>query len=151
MMVTTETLSRLSLFEGLPQEDLEALTGLCQEVTCHRGEILFREGETAKKMYILLEGVVTIQVQLTSRPESITVGVINQPGQVVGWSGLVAPRHYTATAICQADSRLLSIEGDACMRLLEENPEMGFRIFRQIAEVISSRLRNTRVALLKTL
>ena len=73
-MITARTLSQLGLFMGLPDEQLEAIAGLCEEVICQEGEFLFKEGERAERMYILLEGKVKIQVRLTSRPENVAVG-----------------------------------------------------------------------------
>jgi hypothetical protein len=37
------------------------------------------------------------------------------------------------------------------MKLLEENPAAGFTVMRRLTELVSSRLRNSRQALLKTL
>jgi CRP-like cAMP-binding protein len=61
------------------------------------------------------------------------------------------PNYYTASAICQEDSRLLSFDGAAFNRLLEQNPALGLVIMRRIAEVISQRLRTIQGVVLKTL
>jgi hypothetical protein len=37
------------------------------------------------------------------------------------------------------------------MKLLNENPEAGFAVMQRLTELVSSRLRNSRQALLKTL
>jgi hypothetical protein len=37
------------------------------------------------------------------------------------------------------------------MKLLEANPESGFKVMQRIAETIADRLRNSRQALLKTM
>jgi CRP-like cAMP-binding protein len=150
-MVTTQMLSQISLFEGLSEEHLKAIADLCEEVTCQQGQVLFWEGDPAGQIHILLEGEIVVYVQLSSRPERVTVSVINQPGQSLGWSGVVAPYSYTASALCESDSRLLAVDGEALMHVLEGDPAMGFVVVRRIAEVISGRLRHTRVTLLKTL
>jgi len=150
-MVTIDLLSQIDLFEGLSTAQLETIADLCQEKSCAGGETLFREGEKAGWLYFLLEGEITIYVQLSSRPERLTVTVISEPGQALGWSGIVAPHRYTASAVCETDSRLLALEGQALMDVLKQDPATGFVVIQRIAEVISRRLRNTRVALLKTL
>lgn len=149
-MVTSEMLSQSSLFEGLTEEQLKAVAGISEEVTCQQGEVLFWEGDPAESLYILLEGEINIYVQLSSSPERITMSVINQPYQVLGWSGLVAPHAYTASGLCETDSRLVAIDGEALMGVLKGDPAMGFVVMGRIAEVMSGRLRNTRFALLKT-
>ena len=150
-MVTAYELSHVSPFAGLSEGELEIIVPLCEEVICRRGEALFREGQMAERVYILLEGKVTIQVQLTSRPENVTVAISDRADNLVGWSGLVAPYCYTASAICQADSRLVAVDGQSLLRVLGQDAQMGFVVIQRIAEVISSRLRNTRAALLKTM
>ena len=150
-MVTPQMLSQASLFEGLTEEQLKAVAEIADETTCQQGAVLFWEGERAEYLYILLEGEINIFVQLSSRPERITVSALDQPYQTLAWSGLVAPNVYTASALCEKDCRLVAIRGQALMEVLEGDPALGFVVMRRIAEVMSSRMRNTRFALLKTL
>jgi toluene monooxygenase system ferredoxin subunit len=150
-MIHPQTLDPLELFTGLTEAQLAVLAGLAEEVTCPAGETLFEEGASASRLYVLLEGKVSIQVQLSSRPERITVASLSQPGQLVGWSGTVHPNNYTASATCQSDSRLLSFDGQAFMQALEADHTMGFLVMRRISEVVSGRLRNIQRVVLKTL
>jgi CRP/FNR family cyclic AMP-dependent transcriptional regulator len=150
-MVTPQVLAQASLFEGLTEEQLKAIADICEEVTCQHGEVLFWESDPAEWLYILLEGEINIFAKLSSRPERVTLSVLNQPYQTLAWSGLVAPNVYTASALCESDCRLVGIDGQALMELLEQDKEIGFVVMRRIAELISSRMRNTRFALLKTL
>lgn len=150
-MITPHILSQASLFEKLTEEQLKAIAEISEEETCQQGEVLFWEGDPAESLYILVEGEINIFVQLSSRPERITVSVISQPYQTLGWSGLVAPNVYTASALCEVDSRLVAIDGAALTEILKDDPAMGFVVLGCIAEVMSSRMRNTRFALIKTL
>ncbi len=150
-MVTPQTLGQIELFAGLGEDALVPLAALAEEITCREGEVLFKEGGPATRLFVLLEGKVAIQVMLTSRPESLTVAALSQPGQLVGWSGSMPPNTYTASAVCQADSRLLAFDGSAFMHALEADPVTGFTIMRRIAAVISGRLRNIQGVVLKTL
>ena len=123
-------LSQADLFAGLSTDQLTGIAELCQEVTCAEGEMLFREGQEAKKLYILLEGKINLQVWLASQRQQITVEVISQPYQTIGWSGLVPPYFYTSSAACQTNSRFLAMDGAAFYRLLEQDPFTGFVVMR---------------------
>ena len=125
-------LSQADLFAGLSTDQLTGIAELCQEVTCAEGEMLFREGQEAKKLYILLEGKINLQVWLASQRQQITVEVISQPYQTIGWSGLVPPYFYTSSAACQTNSRFLAMDGAAFYRLLEQDPFTGFVVMRRI-------------------
>ena len=150
-MITTEALSRFDLFKGLSESLLTEIAALSEEVSVKQGEFIFREGEKADKLHFLLNGSVALRVKLTSRPESVTVSFVSMPYQSFGWSGIVAPNHYTSSAECDEDSNLLIIPAVPFMKLLEANPESGFKVMQRIAETIADRLRNSRQALIKTM
>ena len=150
-MITTDALSRFDLFKGLSESLLTEIAALSEEVSVKQGEFIFREGEKADKLHFLLNGSVALRVKLTSRPESVTVSFVSMPHQSFGWSGIVAPNHYTSSAECDEDSNLLIIPAVPFMKLLEANPESGFKVMQRIAETIADRLRNSRQALIKTM
>ncbi len=150
-MITTDALSRFDLFKGLSESLLAEIAALAEEVSVKQGEFIFREGEKADKLHFLLNGSVALRVKLTSRPESVTVSFVSMPYQSFGWSGIVAPNHYTSSAECDEDSNLLIIPAVPFMKLLEANPESGFKVMQRIAETIADRLRNSRQALIKTM
>ena len=127
------------------------LPRLCEEETFSQGDVIFREGEQADKLHFLLAGEIVLKVKLTSRPESISVSVVSQKFESFGWSGIVPPYHYTASAICEADCKVMTIPGEEFMKVLSENPAAGFTVMQRLTELIASRLRNSRQALLKTL
>jgi CRP/FNR family cyclic AMP-dependent transcriptional regulator len=150
-MATNAPLSKFVLFRNLPEEMLDKVAALGEEETFLQGDIIFREGERADKLHFLLDGEIVLKVKLTSRPESISVSVVSQKFESFGWSGIVPPYHYTASAICEADCKILAIPGDGFMKILNENPAAGFIVMQRLTELIASRLRNSRQALLKTL
>ena len=150
-MISTETLSQFSLFNGLPDSFLKEIASISSQSAYKEDDFVFREGETADKLHFLLNGSVALRVKLTSRPESVTVSYVSMPYQIFGWSGMVAPHHYTSSAHCDEDSELLSVPAEQFMKLLASQPEHGFQVMLRIAEVIADRLRNSRQALLKTL
>ena len=145
-MISTQVLSQVDLFAGLSERLLASIAGLCEEFSCVEGEGLFRESEEAKRLYFLLEGRVALQVQLTSHLESLTVTVIDSPGQGIGWSGSIPPHYYTASALCQIDCHLVAINGQELMRLLEQEPARGLVVMQRVVELISRRLRDSRAA-----
>ncbi len=150
-MVTTQMISQCNLFADLSKEQLGNFASLCEEVTCPEGEMVFCEGAWGKRLFLFLEGMVVLQTLLAPGPESITLAVINQPYQVFGWSAVVPPHYYTATAFCHANSRLLALNGKEFLHELEKDPVAGLKIMQRIAEVISVRLRKSRLALLAPL
>lgn len=150
-MITTEMLANFDLFRDIPTNVLEEVSNVCEEVYVAKDGYVFREGERADKLHLLVKGSIALRVKLTSRPDSVTVSIVSRPHQTLGWSGVVSPNHYTASAFCEEDSMLVAIPADKFMAILEAHPEVGFKIMLRITEIISDRLRNSRQALLKTM
>lgn len=150
-MISVDTLSQASMFKGLPEAFLKEVAALGREVAFKKGEFVFREGDTADSLHILMSGSLALRVKLTSRPDSVTVSFVSAPHQAFGWSGIVSPHHYTSTAECEEDTSVLVIPAEPFMKLLEKEPTAGFIVMRRVAELIADRLRNSRQALLKTL
>ena len=150
-MATKAPLAEFTLFQNLPAELLTRIAKISSEENYTTGEVIFREGEKADKLHFLLSGIITLKVKLTSRPENITVSAVHQRFESFGWSGIIAPYHYTASAYCEQDCKVLTIPGEQFMHLISSEPQAGFLVMQRIAELIASRLRNSRQALLKTL
>jgi CRP-like cAMP-binding protein len=150
-MDKVEVLRNVELFEGATEELLSKVAEIAEEKTFALGEMIFEEGEKAEWVYILLTGKVRISIDLTSKPTYITVAMISEPNQTFGWSGIVAPYRYTATGTCEVETRVLALPGIKLDEILEEETECGCHVMKKLTELISSRLRNSRMTLLRTM
>jgi len=150
-MDKVEVLRNVELFEGASDDLLSQVAEIAEEKIFSLGEMIFEEGEKAKWVYFLLAGKVRISIDLTSKPTYITVAMIDEPNLTFGWSGIVAPYRYTATATCEVETRVLAIPGIKFEEILEQSPECGCSVMKKLTELISSRLRNSRMTLLRTL
>ena len=150
-MISTDVLSQFGLFQGLPESLLKEIAAISTEFSAKQGDFVFREGEKADKLHFLVSGSIALRVKLTSRPDTITVSFISMPNQSFGWSGVVPPYHYTSSAECDEDSKMFFVPSEPFMKLLEQNPEAGFKVMHRITIIVSDRLRNSHQALLKTI
>jgi CRP/FNR family cyclic AMP-dependent transcriptional regulator len=150
-MENREILQGFDLFSGMTEEQFEQLALATELVEKKRDDVLFHVGEEAKDLFLLLDGKVSIQVKLSSRPETVGIVVLQNSGQLVGWSGLFERSYYTARAICLEDTRLLQVNGKKLMDVLESDQAAGFEVMREIARVISTRIRNLQSVVLKTI
>ena len=82
-MITTKTLSQIGLFSDLSKKQLKIIKKLAESREFAKGETIFKAGDPAKYIFIILEGKVRIQVQLSS-PENLAIVVLSQLGQLVG-------------------------------------------------------------------
>ena len=139
-----ECLQTSDLFAGLGDETLARIAALCQMESYKAGAVIFSEGDPADKLYILNEGIVTIRIQAAPGGKSLVVQPIEKKAGVFGWSGLADPTVYTASAVCATDVRVIAIDGEKLMALLEEFPSAGLEVMKRLVAIIGSRLRRTR-------
>ena len=69
--------------------------------------------------------------------------------EVFGWSALVEPYVYTATAKCVGKVDEVYIIGTDLIKLFEQNPEIGYIVTRNLSVMVSNRLMETREKLSK--
>ena len=150
-MVSSKSLTGFPLFKDVSPDVLEKIANFSEEHDFSLGQIIFREGEKADKLHFLVSGSVALRVNIMTKPDSITVSFVSKSNECFGWSGLVSPHYYTATAYCEESCKIMTVSGDDLLTVLAANPESGFIVMHRIANLVSDRLRNSRQALLKTL
>ena len=126
----------IELFNGIASHIIDEIAEVAIEETFSSGHVLFQKEDFADYLYILEEGEINITIQ-GQRNISFSV---NQLGQMLGWSALVEPNRYTATAECVKASKLIKIDGGRLMRILEKHPREGLTVMRRLAGVIANRL-----------
>jgi CRP-like cAMP-binding protein len=140
-MVKPQLLSKLDLFRGLTPEELEMLAGLFHPERYAAQQVIFRQGDRAEKLHILLTGEIEILLQPYDG-EKLLVATIS-PGGIFGWSAALGRRQYTSDAVAVVEGEGLSIRGKALRSFCQAHPQSGVVLLERLAEVISSRLRNT--------
>lgn len=93
------------------------------------GTVLFRKGDSAKRLYMLAEGQV----------EFVEVGSVLGPGTIFGEVGLFSPGHRRAlTARCVGACTVLSIDESTVKQLYYQNPAFGFKLIALVARRLSA-------------
>ena len=111
----------------------EVLTALIPYMTSERhagGDVLFRKGDGADKLYVLAAGTVRL-------PD---VGKTLTAGAVFGEVGLFAPNGTrSTTAVCEGDCRLYSIVKHRVLELFYQDPRFGFFLIRLVSGLVDDR------------
>jgi len=89
------------------------------------GRVLFRKGDPADSMYLILEGSVRL----------VELDLAMGPGALIGEIGLFAPdNRRTATAVCASDVEIGAITDQKALQLYYQNPAFGFSLFRLVLQ-----------------
>ena len=146
METVNHFLSHHSFFHGFEPQRLNLIVGCASEVQYEESNYLFREGEEAKTFYVLREGRVRLQTHNT-REGAVDVQTI-EPGDVLGWSWMMAPYRWHFDARAQRTTRAVALDGPCLRDLFEKDHTLGFRFMKRIAHVMEQRLQATRLRLM---
>jgi ribosomal protein S18 acetylase RimI-like enzyme len=131
----------VSIFKGLIDAQLRSIAGICRVVHLDEGEVIFREGEINKNLYMLLKGEVNILVG----PDHIPVGKV-LAGDVLGEISLVEDAFHSATAVVARDSQFIMLAHEDFRALIHRYPRIGMTVMQNIARSLGSKLKNTDIA-----
>jgi CRP-like cAMP-binding protein len=142
-MVSSEWLKRTELFENLEEAQLKALWSNAQVESIPEGKTIFRQGDEAIYLYILIEGVVDLTVKTGEKMDFMT-SKIEKQGAIFGMPSLLEPFRYNVTAISLKPSKVLTIKADSMRENMEMDPKMGMEIMKKLASIYFNRLNEMR-------
>ncbi|MBN1412854.1 MAG: cyclic nucleotide-binding domain-containing protein [Spirochaetales bacterium] len=137
-------LKKSAIFEGLDDKEIGTVAGICTEKSYDNGAVVFGENSTDCGMYILVLGQVDIQMNIGIDSELATVCVIRE-GEVFGELSLVDRAPRSATAKSAGNSTMFLLEADAFEKLVETHSRIGYIVMKNIAKIVSTRLRETNI------
>ena len=132
MTPTLERLSQLPLFARCDRRELASVASRTTTVRARRGEILMREGATAREVFVIVEG--SARVVRDGDPIA-TLG----PGDICGELAVLDHVPRTATVVAESDLVVEASTGQEFTELLHEIPSLSTELLKQL----SVRLRNT--------
>ncbi len=150
-MVSTELLRRYPFFSFMSPDQLREVAMISQTIELDQGETLFKIGDTAEAVYLLLSGsldlhYIVVDENLPHLKKDFMVGSIN-PGEVVGISAVIEPHKLTATALATVPCELLAMDGEELRELAAEDHELAYGLMKAIARTTMARLYSTRILL----
>lgn len=95
------------------------------------GEIVYRKGEMAQQMYVILSGKVRIYVG--DEPKGDWTEELMK-GDFFGEGSLLEAIARPATAVALEDSELIAINRGTFLRMIRQNPEVSVKMMQRLAQ-----------------
>lgn len=109
------------------------------------GEIVFREGDVGREVYLVLRGSMRVAGNVAvEHKRHIHPGICDLPqGTLFGELALFdrGPRSASVSAV--VDSELAVIDGDRLLAFFDANPDLGYLILRELLTAVVGRMRAT--------
>ena len=133
---TIEILRATDILRGAAQSTLDKLAGVAKPLAVDEGDTLYAVGDPARSAYVVASGRLRFILGGDGRPAA--QGTIIPAGDILGWAALLGdqPRRI-ATVIALEKCRLLDIDGEALLALLEQDSRAGYLVMQRLARMIT--------------
>jgi len=127
-----------ALFQGMRTGHIKRIILMGRVREYRAGEVIMRQGEVARELFILLEGQGEIR---TTGPAPIpdstrSIGT----GHVFGVVALVCGRPRISTAVATQDAKVLSLTWHCIHQGARFYPRIAYQLFRNLSAILGARL-----------
>ncbi|MGQ7847276.1 ABC transporter transmembrane domain-containing protein [Granulosicoccus sp. 3-233] len=128
-------LKSIPLFRLMDDPHLMILARHCDAIGFSREEYLFRQGDEADCLYVIMEGKAKILIAQGSSHR-----VVRECGEdeVIGELAMLSDEPRTASVQAVTDLGVLRLEKDAFMDMLQSNSAMGYQVLQVVAQRLVS-------------
>jgi CRP-like cAMP-binding protein len=135
--VTATDLARVSLFDGLPQDELDGLARHAIRRQLSDGEVLFGQGQPAKTLHVVVAGGLVLRTEDGS--QSVIVDTL-RPGDLVGWSAMRENAITLSTGRAVGSTEVIAIPVDPIIDLAAGGSRESRRLLQRIVALAASHL-----------
>jgi CRP-like cAMP-binding protein len=148
-------LRQTDVFYDLTESQMEMVADLCSTAAYKQGETIFEENSASDELYIIANGEIDISVSpvmvqpsSTGQPaQPLTIATLRR-GQSFGEVALVDQGLRSASARCVSKKvRMLIIPSEKLIQLCDSNPDLGYRLMRNIAADLAFKIRGNDLAI----
>ncbi len=134
-----DVLKKIYVFEDLNDEQLEKIAKLLKPVKAKEGKTVIKENTKGDDIFIILDGQVRVSRFINGKEEAIT---FLNPGDMFGEMAVLGNQERSATIIAHTDIVMFKFKGKDFKSLLDKDPEIGFHVYKKMAQTLSKRLKD---------
>lgn len=129
-------------FSGLSRAQLHTLADNTRQTWFEAGELIFHDGDLANRFYLIVEGRVALESS-GGTTRTILLQSIGG-GELLGWSWMFSPYIWGLRARAIEPTEAIFFYGTRLLEQCATDHDLGYEIFKRVAEVMMQRLRTTR-------
>lgn len=136
-----DVLKKVHLFENLSEPELEKILKLCVKQTYAKDAVIFKEGDSGDRCYIVTCGTVRISKFIPNVGEEALA--VLKAGDYFGKMALIDNFPRSAHAIANDDADVFAINKNDLDKVLIDDRELGYKLLWTFTRTLSKRLRET--------
>ncbi len=137
----SQCLRKIAIFSELSAEELNLIAGQMHFLRSVKGSVIFNEGDPGDFVCFVVEGILEVIKTATDGTERSIAKLIS--GCSIGEMAVVGSFSRSATVRSRTEATLLTLQRDRLARICQEHPQVGVKIYRSIAQLLSMHLRKT--------
>lgn len=139
-MAIPDLLKGCPLFYELYDKEIEKIVQYCNVITFKPGDVVVTDGQVGDEIYIVLEGLVTVQKKLET--ETLTIQDLGA-GDVFGEMVLVSEKTRSADIIAHSECSILEIGYNDIFNIFQKEPAIFGLIILNLSRLLAKRLKNS--------
>jgi CRP-like cAMP-binding protein len=140
-MNDTDFLNRVSLFSLVKKSDLDRIAKLTSRHQFDAGDIIIKEGEPDKRLFIIVSGEVEVITRMgeTTERRLGTIGALGYFGEMALVDDLVR----SATVVAKGKTEVLSLHQEDFREEIERSPAIAFELLHMMSRRIRALEKST--------
>ncbi|MAV15569.1 MAG: hypothetical protein CMG08_02005 [Candidatus Marinimicrobia bacterium] len=153
-----DQLTNFQIFENLSQDDIELFINVMKKTKFNAGEELITEGDKGDCIFLLLDGEAEVNQALTltmnkGESDQREKAIINLKSETYPQFGEMSMFNdgdlRTANVRSVNECSVARLEKSDLFYICEKNPEIGYKVMRNLARIISANLAKSNKNVLK--
>ncbi|OAN63199.1 cyclic nucleotide-binding domain-containing protein [Magnetospirillum moscoviense] len=136
---TLAVLTEHPLFEAMTPESLAMVLDSPDTIDLMEGQVLFRQGDSADRIFVLAAGAVELMAERSDLPDEVLARL--GPGEFVGANALMPDSRHAAAARVVQTGRAVVISGPALHRLLDGDFALTLSLIAVMAGSLRGQIR----------
>lgn len=124
------SLQRIAMFRELDVSKLKLIALAGQRLHYAKGDVILRQGDRARAVYVMMEGEAEIFRSVDGPP--VRLAVVG-PGALVGEIGIILEQPYSGTIIALTEVTALQIDDLTFLELLKQVPQLSMALIKELS------------------
>jgi CRP-like cAMP-binding protein len=140
---------RSQFFTDFSTQEIDTLAGYMEVYRAQGGDIVIREGDAGDFLLLIIEGAMDI-LKKDERGEQRHMTSVG-PGMTLGEMSMIDGEPRFATCVATVPTAFAVLNRDSMAKILLDHPALGTKILLKLVAMLSLRLRQTSVRLLRSI
>ena len=151
-MIGLDFLEKVDVFNRLNDNQLNSIQDCAELVAFEKGELIFKQGDSASNVWIVVEGGVELRAETPGRDVSSAEPAMSflSQAQAFGWTCFVPPYKYQLSGYCASrQCKLIKLNREKLLRVFEKDNATGFQVMSYLLGIVGKQFEQLQDAVVK--